>query len=125
MYDGIVQDLIDELGRLPGVGPKSAQRIAFHIIQTETFDVDRLATILQTVRERVRFCVSDATALPFATAAFDAAYHFGGLNLFPDIRRGIAEMTRVVKPGGRVVFGDEGVAPWLVDSQFGKILVNL
>ncbi|WP_306232521.1 recombination mediator RecR [Agrococcus beijingensis] len=57
MYDGIVQDLIDELGRLPGVGPKSAQRIAFHIIQTETFDVDRLATILQTVRARVRFCV--------------------------------------------------------------------
>jgi recombination protein RecR len=57
VYDGIVQDLIDELGRLPGVGPKSAQRIAFHIIQTETFDVDRLATILQTVRERVRFCV--------------------------------------------------------------------
>ena len=57
MYDGIVQDLIDELGRLPGVGPKSAQRIAFHIIQTETFDVDRLATILQTVRHRVRFCV--------------------------------------------------------------------
>ena len=57
MYDGIVQDLIDELGRLPGVGPKSAQRIAFHIIQTESFDVDRLATILQTVRHRVRFCV--------------------------------------------------------------------
>jgi SAM-dependent methyltransferase len=74
--------------------------------------------------ERVRFCVSDATALPFANGAFDAAYHFGGLNLFPDIRRGIAEMTRVVKPGGRVVIGDEGVAPWLVDSLFGKILVN-
>ena len=57
MYDGIVQDLIDELGRLPGVGPKSAQRIAFHIIQTENFDVERLANILQTVRQRVRFCV--------------------------------------------------------------------
>lgn len=56
MYDGIVQDLIDELGRLPGVGPKSAQRIAFHIIQTETFDVQRLATILSTIRETVRFC---------------------------------------------------------------------
>ena len=56
MYDGIVQELIDELGRLPGVGPKSAQRIAFHIIQTESFDVSRLAHVLQTVRERVRFC---------------------------------------------------------------------
>ena len=56
MYDGIVQDLIDELGRLPGIGPKSAQRIAFHILQTETFDVTRLAEILMTVKEKVRFC---------------------------------------------------------------------
>jgi SAM-dependent methyltransferase len=73
---------------------------------------------------RVRFCVSDATALPFDNGVFDAAYHFGGLNLFPDVRRGVAEMARVVKPGGRVVVGDEGVAPWLVESEFGKILVN-
>ena len=56
MYEGIVQDLIDELGRLPGVGPKSAQRIAFYIVQTEQFDVSRLAEILTTVREKVRFC---------------------------------------------------------------------
>lgn len=56
MYEGIVQDLIDELGRLPGIGPKSAQRIAFHIVQTESFDVSRLAEILTTVREKVRFC---------------------------------------------------------------------
>ncbi|NYJ67804.1 recombination protein RecR [Pseudoclavibacter chungangensis] len=56
MYEGIVQDLIDELGRLPGVGPKSAQRIAFHIVQTRSFDVSRLAQILLDVRERVRFC---------------------------------------------------------------------
>lgn len=56
MYDGIVQELIDELGRLPGVGPKSAQRIAFHIIQTESFDVSGLAHALQTVRDRVKFC---------------------------------------------------------------------
>lgn len=56
MYDGIVQDLIDEFGRLPGVGPKSAQRITFHILQTPTFDVSRLATLLGELRERVRFC---------------------------------------------------------------------
>lgn len=56
MYDGVVQELIDELGRLPGVGPKSAQRIAFHIVQTQTFDVSRLAKVLLEVRERVRFC---------------------------------------------------------------------
>ena len=56
MYEGIIQDLIDELGRLPGVGPKSAQRIAFHIIQLERVDVTRLAEVLKTVKERVKFC---------------------------------------------------------------------
>ncbi|MEI6648841.1 MAG: recombination mediator RecR [Actinomycetes bacterium] len=57
MYEGIIQDLIDELGRLPGIGPKSAQRIAFHIIQSERVDVTRLADVLRTVKERVKFCV--------------------------------------------------------------------
>lgn len=56
MYEGIVQELIDELGRLPGIGPKSAQRIAFHILQTQTFDVSKLANVLLEVREKVRFC---------------------------------------------------------------------
>lgn len=74
--------------------------------------------------DRVHLCVADATRLPFAEAFFDAAYHFGGINLFPDVKLGIAEMARVVKPGGKVVFGDEGLAPWLADSEFGRILVN-
>jgi len=56
MYDGIVQDLIDEFGRLPGIGPKSAQRITFHILQTPNFDVSRLSELLHDVREKVRFC---------------------------------------------------------------------
>ena len=56
MYDGIVQELIDELGRLPGIGPKSAQRIAFHILQTQSFDVTRLSEVLREVRDKVRFC---------------------------------------------------------------------
>ena len=56
MYEGIVQELIDELGRLPGIGPKSAQRIAFHIVQTRGFDVRRLGEVLLEVREKVRFC---------------------------------------------------------------------
>ncbi|MBO8187470.1 MULTISPECIES: recombination mediator RecR [Streptomyces] len=56
MYEGVVQDLIDELGRLPGVGPKSAQRIAFHILQAEPADVRRLASALTEVKEKVRFC---------------------------------------------------------------------
>ena len=58
MYEGIIQDLIDELGRLPGVGPKSAQRIAFHIIQSDRVDVTRLSEILKTVKELVKFCTT-------------------------------------------------------------------
>jgi len=56
VYDGLIQELIDELGRLPGIGPKSAQRIAFHILQTESFDVTRLSEVLRDVRDKVRFC---------------------------------------------------------------------
>ena len=56
MYEGVVQDLIDELGRLPGVGPKSAQRIAFHLLQAEEVDVRRLADVLVQVKARVQFC---------------------------------------------------------------------
>jgi recombination protein RecR len=56
MYDGLIQDLIDELGRLPGVGPKSAQRIAFHILDADPSDVARLATALTEAKEKVHFC---------------------------------------------------------------------
>lgn len=58
MYEGVVQDLIDELGRLPGVGPKSAQRIAFHLLAADPADVRRLADVLIEVKAKVRFCVT-------------------------------------------------------------------
>jgi recombination protein RecR len=56
VYEGAVQDLIDELGRLPGVGPKSAQRIAFHLLAADPTDVRRLVDALTEVKARVRFC---------------------------------------------------------------------
>ncbi len=56
MYEGVVQDLIDELGRLPGVGPKGAQRIAFHLLAADPVDVRRLAHTLSEVKDRIRFC---------------------------------------------------------------------
>jgi recombination protein RecR len=56
VYEGVVQDLIDELGRLPGVGPKSAQRIAFHLLSADPADVRRLAHLLVEVKEKVKFC---------------------------------------------------------------------
>ncbi|OZM73337.1 recombination protein RecR [Amycolatopsis antarctica] len=56
MYEGVVQDLIDELGRLPGVGPKSAQRIAFHLLAADPADIGRLREVLGKVAEGVQFC---------------------------------------------------------------------
>lgn len=56
MYEGPIQVLIDELARLPGVGPKGAQRIAFHILATDPADVDRLADALREVTQKVKFC---------------------------------------------------------------------
>jgi recombination protein RecR len=56
MYEGPVQDLIEELGRLPGIGPKSAQRLAFHLLTIEMADAQRLARTIVAVKEKVRFC---------------------------------------------------------------------
>jgi ubiquinone/menaquinone biosynthesis C-methylase UbiE len=70
------------------------------------------------------FFVGNGMYLPFADDSFDAVFHFGGINLYSDVRRGLAEMARVVRPGGRVVVGDESVPPWLRDTEFGRILIN-
>ena len=56
LFEGPVQDLIDELGKLPGIGPKSAQRIAFHLLSVEPPDIDRLTAVLTKVRDGVKFC---------------------------------------------------------------------
>jgi recombination protein RecR len=72
MYEGAIQDLIDELGRLPGVGPKSAQRIAFHILSADPADVARLATALRKVEEP-----KDVVAIE-RTGEFRGRYHVLG-----------------------------------------------
>jgi recombination protein RecR len=56
VYEGPIQDLIEEFGRLPGVGPKGAQRIAFHLLTVDIADAERLANAIRAVKQRVRFC---------------------------------------------------------------------
>lgn len=73
-------------------------------------------------RCRLEYSVSNATALPHPDNHFDAVFHFGGFNHFGDLKRGAAELTRVAKPGGRVLYGDEAVAPWLKGSEFDGIV---
>jgi recombination protein RecR len=58
VYEGVVQDLIDELGRLPGIGPKGAQRIAFHLLAADPADIRRLVHVLTEVKEKIRFCAT-------------------------------------------------------------------
>lgn len=70
------------------------------------------------------YSVSNATALPFPDDFFDAVFHFGGFNQFGDLRKGAAELTRVARKGGRVVFGDEAVAPWLKGTEFEAIVTT-
>jgi len=75
----------------------------------------------QSSKKNVFLSVCDAQRLPFPDNFFDAAFHFGGINLFGDIRLAIGEMERVARPGGRVLFGDESIAPWLRNTEYGRI----
>ncbi len=68
--------------------------------------------------------IGTACALPFADNSFDALYCFAGIGHFPDIKKGLSEMSRVVKPGGRVVFCEKNVPTWLRNTEYGKILIN-
>ena len=70
------------------------------------------------------FAVGNACHLPFPDNYFDAILSFGGLNEFGDIQKSFSEMTRVTKPGGRIVAGDESMPPWLYDTEFAAILMD-
>lgn len=118
---GAGNDLPYLVRALSGKGEIYAQDIAKEMLLA---GVSRYKTELADSGVELHFSVSDATNLPFADGFFDSAYHFGGINLFPDIAKGIAEMNRVVKTGGNVVIGDEGLAPWLVDTELGRMLIN-
>ncbi len=70
------------------------------------------------------FSVSNGNTLPHPSRYFDAVFHFGGINLFGDVKKAVAELERVCKIGGRVVFGDEGIAPHLRGTQYADIAIN-
>ena len=72
----------------------------------------------------VDYSASNATALPFPDGAFDAVFHFGGFNQFGDLRAAAGELTRVARRGGRIVIGDEAVAPWLKGTEFDGIVTT-
>lgn len=70
------------------------------------------------------YSVSNASQLPFPNDFFDAVFHFGGFNQFGDLDKAAGEFARVTKPGGRILYGDEAVAPWLEETEFGRIVTT-
>jgi len=79
---------------------------------------------LSQYKELVEFSTANASYIPFPDNYFDAAHHFGGISTFSDVKRCLQELARVVKPGGKVLVGDESMGPWLRDTEFGKIMSN-
>jgi ubiquinone/menaquinone biosynthesis C-methylase UbiE len=83
---------------------------------------ERLSSVGSPVR--VEYACSNACHLPMEDNAVDRLFHFGGVNNFPDIKQAFSEFARVVRPGGRIVVGDESMPPWLRETEFAKTLMN-
>jgi len=95
--------------------------------QVEAQDLSRAMVEYASARitaGNVDFSISSALDLPYPPDSFDAVFHFGGINGFGDVRKAISEMNRVCKAGGRVVFGDEGIAPHLRGSEYAKVAIE-
>jgi ubiquinone/menaquinone biosynthesis C-methylase UbiE len=79
---------------------------------------------LSSYKRIVEFSIANASYIPFPDNYFDAAHHFGGISTFSDVKNCLKELARVVKPGGKVLVGDESMGPWLRNTAFGKIMSN-
>jgi ubiquinone/menaquinone biosynthesis C-methylase UbiE len=75
-------------------------------------------------KAQVYHCVVNALHLPYPDNYFDKYYHFGGWNTFSDKKKAFEEVSRVVKPGGKIIIGDESMPPWLKGSTFSNVLIN-
>jgi SAM-dependent methyltransferase len=84
--------------------------------------ITRHKNLIESLSHPPVFFVGDAESLPFRDDSFDLVYHFGGINLYVDVAGGISEMHRVAQRLGLVFFGDEGMAPWVRETELGKVL---
>lgn len=114
----------DDIGSAVDVVGSGGEVYASDLAAEMVFAASHFAIPDNLTSKNIFFSVCDAQLLPFPDNFFDGAFHFGGINLFDDIKLSISEMERVVKPGGRVVFGDEGVAPWLTNTEYGRIAIT-
>jgi ubiquinone/menaquinone biosynthesis C-methylase UbiE len=114
---GTARDSVEILNQLGPSGILYVQDISLEMLRTAR---TRLAHCDSQVS--CRLIQGSAERLPFDDGTLDAVYSFGGLNEFGDYSAVLQEFARVVRVGGRVVVGDEGVAPWLVGTEHHRIL---
>ncbi len=112
---GLGDDVDAILLKVGKVGIVCAQDLSEHMV---------LSAAQNKFADNLFYSISNAESLPYEDSYFDAVFHFGGINLFSSIGKAISEMDRVIKTGGKIVFGDEGLAPWLKDTEYGKIVIN-
>jgi ubiquinone/menaquinone biosynthesis C-methylase UbiE/uncharacterized protein YbaR (Trm112 family) len=110
--------------RLGAAGRLHMQDLSRRMVLTCARKMRELAGKAQSIACGLEYSVSTATSLPFPDGAFDAVFHFGGFNHFGDLKKAAAELARVAKPGGRVLIGDEAVAPWLKGTEFDAIVTT-
>lgn len=103
--------------RIGGNGKLYLQELSFKLLKIA---VEKLKS--QSIS--AEFSIANGSYLSFPDNFFDAAYHFGGINTFSEISRCLFELARVVKPGGKVVVGDESLGPWLRETEMGRIMMN-
>lgn len=112
---GLGEDIPLIMEKIGSLGELHAQDLSKSMVQAAS-DVHRYPNLY--------FSVSNGNFLPHPARYFDAVFHFGGINLFGDVKKAIAELERVCKLGGRVAFGDEGIAPHLRGTQYADIAIN-
>lgn len=120
---GLGDDIKCILPKIGLDGEIFAQDISDIMVAATARRLSNDSNISEANRKNIYLSVSNASMLPYPDAYFDAAFHFGGINLFSNMKAAIHEMVRVVKVGGKVVFGDEGIAPWLKDTEYGKMTI--
>jgi ubiquinone/menaquinone biosynthesis C-methylase UbiE len=138
--DRVRAAMVDRLAIKPGdrvleVGCGTGKD-SLHIVQRivpggELYAFELSVSMLRLARKRmsgasvpIEYILGNASYLPFADHTFDGVFHFGGINTFGEKRRALAEMARVTRLGGKVVVGDESVAPWLRRRLYGRVLRN-
>jgi ubiquinone/menaquinone biosynthesis C-methylase UbiE len=117
---GLGSDILPILEAIGPTGSLFVQDLAAEMVYESARSIRSLGIQAQ----NIFFSISDAQKLQFRDGYFDAVFHFGGINLFENIQSAISEMSRVVKFGGKVVFGDESVAPWLRNTDYGRAVIK-